>query len=188
MGSATGLVVVTPPAVEPVTLDEAKDYAGIRGSSFDTRIAMFITAARVRLEQDNGRSYIHTTRRYTLDWWPVEQAVIKPPYAPLASVTSITYVDAAGDTQTWAADQYQVDLTTEPGRIARAYGVSWPVIRGDLGGIQIVYVSGHGAAASDVPQEYRLAILDIVRQMWDMPGAYPEGVPAGMPQTEAGKI
>ncbi len=182
MANGYGLVVVTKPAVEPVTLDEAKDAIGVRGSAFDSKVSLTITAARVRLEKRLGMSFINTTRRMSFDAWPTSPGIIYPPYTPLSSVSSITYVDTAGDTQTWGADQYQVDTDSDPGRLTLAYAATWPSLRGDLAGVKITYVSGYGSAASDVPDEYRVAILDLVRVMYDLPGEYPSALPASVEQ------
>jgi uncharacterized phiE125 gp8 family phage protein len=52
------------------------------------------------------------------------------PRVPLVSVTSITYVDTAGTTQTLASSVYSVD--TAQGVIYLAYGQVWPSTRADL--------------------------------------------------------
>ena len=45
------LTVITPPATEPITLNEMKLHSRIDGSDDDTLIEGLITAARMQLEQ-----------------------------------------------------------------------------------------------------------------------------------------
>lgn len=40
-----------------------------------------------------------------------------------------------------------VDTTTEPGRIAPAYGQIWPIVRQQLASVQVTFTAGYGAAA-----------------------------------------
>ena len=46
---------------------------------------------------------------------------------PLQSVTTVTYVDPSGTTQTLASNRYVVDVNNEPGRMAPSVGSVWPV-------------------------------------------------------------
>ena len=47
--------------------------------------------------------------------------------ANLQSVTSITYTDSDGESQTWAADQYEVKTDPLVGYVKLATDCSWPV-------------------------------------------------------------
>lgn len=178
--SGYGLVVTAAPSVEPVTLDEAKTYIGVRGSSKDDDIRRQIKAVRLRVEDYLGRKLIHTTMRQSMDAWPTG-GLFRPPYSPLSSVSSITYVDGDGDTQTWSSSNYDVDTDMEPGRIAPAYGVTLPTLRGDIAGVKLTYVVGYGDSASDVPDGIRDAILKMLRESYDMPaGVHSVAFPAGL--------
>ena len=57
------------PLLEPVTLDELKDFAHIDGSDEDTTIEGFITAARVASEKYTGRAFISQTITMKMDYW-----------------------------------------------------------------------------------------------------------------------
>ena len=70
---------------------------------------------------------------------------------PLSSVTSITYLDTDGATQTLAADQYVVDAISQPARISRAYNVDWPDTRVQNNAVKVRFVAGYGVASA-VPQ------------------------------------
>ena len=81
------------------------------------------------------------------------------PRPPLQSVTSITYVDDAGDTQTLSSSLYQVDTKSQPGRIIPAYGESWPTVRSNtLNAVTVNFVAGYGDDPEDVPAGLRHAV------------------------------
>jgi uncharacterized phiE125 gp8 family phage protein len=73
----------------------------------------------------------------------VEESTIWLPKPPLQSVSSIQYVDAAGDTQTLAAANYRVDADDEPARITPAYGLSWPTARQVTKAVTVIFIAGH---------------------------------------------
>ena len=64
-------VLVDGPAVEPLTLDEAKARAGLYWVSPDPRddlMTAFIKAARQQVEQDTGLALLTQTRAVTFTW------------------------------------------------------------------------------------------------------------------------
>lgn len=104
----------------------------------------------------------------TLDYFP---RAIGLPYPPLQSVTSITYVDAAGVTQTWAGADYTVDVSDDFARIYPAYGLDYPTELRDIPrGIKVRFVVGYGSTpetlaaplAASAPAAARQAIKLIV--------------------------
>ena len=98
------------------------------------------------------RSLVNTTFTLKLDAYPTE---IRPPRSPLSSVTSITYVDTDGNTQTEASSVYNVDTDTEPGRVSLAVNQSWSDTREQNNAVVVTFVAGYGAAASNVPAALR---------------------------------
>lgn len=98
------------------------------------------------------------TATYTLklDRFPFDD-YIDLPKPPLVSVTSVSYVDLTGATQTFSASRYEVDTDGEPGRIYLKYGESWPSTRTQRNAVTIVFVAGYGDA-SDVPENIKHSI------------------------------
>jgi len=128
----------------------------------NSEIASLITDARRAAEGILDRALITQTWELTLDRFPFYSAdntrsEILLPRPPLQSVTSITYTDIDGATQTLASANYKVDTIGEPGRVVPAYGLSWPSTRNEINAVTVRYVCGYGAAAT-VP-------ADIVRWM-----------------------
>jgi hypothetical protein len=74
----------------------------------------------------------------------------------------VTYRDTAGALKTWAATNYIVEAPAGPrcqrGRLALAYGISWPTTYGQIGDVTVRFVCGYANAAS-VPYLLKAAML-----------------------------
>ena len=134
-----GLVLVTAPATEPVTLVEAKDHLRLEISDDDTLVTSLIVSAREFAEQETHRQLVTATWKLTLNSFPSE---IRLPLPPLQSVSSLKYLDTDGTQQTLASSNYDVDTDSEPGRICLAYGKSWPSIRSVKNSIEVEFICG----------------------------------------------
>ena len=150
------LSVVTAPAVEPVTLETAKTHLRIDGTDDDAKVSSVIVSARQWVEQYLRRALISQSLKLTRDIWAEEMFLPRP---PLRSVTSITYVDGDGVSQTASASIYDVDTASDPGRVLLGYEQEWPDIRAHQNAIAITYMAGYGTARADVPESIREAIL-----------------------------
>ena len=148
-----GLVQTVEPAIEPVSVQDVREYLHADAAD-DPVLQNLIVAARRYAEDTTGRQFIDATWQLTLDggWGGIEIALDRP---PLSSVTSVQYVDTAGDTQTLAATEYDVDTNPEPGRIVQAFSKTWPSVRGHIDDVTITYVAGYGTLATDVPEGLR---------------------------------
>lgn len=163
---AGDVAVITGPAVEPVTLTEAKLHLRVDHSTDDTLITSLIVAARQYVEDVTWRALVTQTLEVTLDDWPDGEMLVLP-RPPLASVTSVKYVDSDGTETTWAAGNYQVVTQGTPGRLVLAYGVSWPsVTLRAANGITVRYVAGYGLAAA-VPDLLKTAIKLMVGHWYE---------------------
>lgn len=147
----------------PVTLDEAKIHLRGVTTAEDRYVDALCLAATAFAEKFQNRTYVSRERVMVLDEFPT---VIRPPYPPLVSVTSIVYVDTDGDDQTLASANYRVDAVTEPGRITVAYGLSWPSIRSVTNAVTITYEAGYGTAAA-VPDDVKAAIRLLVGHLFE---------------------
>lgn len=115
----------------------------------DPLLNMLIAAARQEAETELRRALVTQTWDLYLDAFPYWE--IRLPKPTLQSVTSITYVDTDGVTQTLDASDYLVDTASEPGRVTPVFGGVWPVTRWQTNAVKIRFVCGYGAAAA-VPQ------------------------------------
>lgn len=150
---------------EPITKAEAKSFARQDDATDDTLIDTLIEAAREWCESFTGRAFIKQTWTQIIDWsFP---GVIQLPYAPLTSVSSITYIDTAGTSQTLASSEYTVDIQKEPGRVYEAWTKTWPTTRFIRQAVTVTYLAGYGNAASDVPVPLKTAVRQLVLHWYD---------------------
>ncbi len=126
----------------PVTLDEVKGHRRITHTAENTLITGMIGAATALAQNDTNRQFVCATFRLKLDRW---YSKIYLPVGPYVSLTSITYSDANGDTQTLASTEYTVISSEEPAYICLAYLKTWPTLRAIPDAITITFVAGYAA-------------------------------------------
>lgn len=142
------------PTVEPLTVDQVMEH--LRLDEYETMLPLLIASARASAEAATSLALMTQTLDLYLDAFPAAEIVL--PRSPLQSVTSITYTDTDGATQTLAASEYQVDTASAPPRIVPAYGKSWPSTRQQINAVKVRFVCGHTDAAS-VPADVKAWML-----------------------------
>lgn len=156
------LKVTTPPASTPVTTAEAKTHMRIDHDGDDAYIAGLIAGARDFLQSVCGKTFFTTTYTLKLDRFPTDD-YIDMPMPPLATVTSISYEDTAGDTQTFSSASYTVDTYPEPGRIYVDRSVGWPSVYDQRNAVTIVYTAGYAT----VPDNIKQAVLLLTAEWYE---------------------
>lgn len=162
-----GLVLVTGPTSDPISLAEARAHARVTSDDDDGLIVGYILAARQYIEEITGRALLSKIFDFKIDGWP-RSAEIELPRVPLISVISVSYVDTAGATQSLAADQYQVVTSDLIGRIVPAYGVTWPQVRSQPESVTVRFDAGHGTNPGSIPEALRQAVLLLVGYWYDV--------------------
>ncbi len=158
------------PAAEPVTLAEAKLHLNITADDDNTPITDWIVTAREYVEGFTGRQLVTATWTWKLDAFP---EVMRPPFPPIQTVTSIAYVDTSGDSQTVDSSVYTLDADSEPGRIFLAFGQTWPAVRAIRNAITVTFVAGFGDLDA-VPDHYKSAIKMLLDDYYEHRGAQSE--------------
>lgn len=154
-------VLVTPATDTPVSLPDAKLHLRVTHNAEDAEILSLITDATRFCEDRIGQQFITATWRYSLSCFSGDCLFI--PRAPLISVTSITYIDTNGASQTLASNLYQVDTDHRPGRILPTRLTFWPDIDTEtINPVKVTYTAGYGATADDVPPAAKRAIKFMV--------------------------
>lgn len=171
-------------ATRVVSLGDIKEQLAIDGTDLDTYVGTLIEAATVYCQKATHLKFLTATCIDYLDSFP---NVIRPRWSPLSSVTSITYVDTAGTTQTWSDTEYDVDTDPTPGRIVPAYGEDYPTIRSDpMLAVTVTYVAGYGTAASDIPETLTHAVKMLVTEWFYRRGEVSEAnLPSIPPAVDA---
>lgn len=137
-----GYETTVPPKFEPVSLFEFKKSLRLctTDTDEDSYLSSLLFAARDAVERYQKRSIVQRTVKMTLDGLC---DVILPVLPNLVSVSSITYLDTAGDEQTLSTDYYNVDTTSMVGRITKAYAVAYPSTYSVESAVTVNYVSGY---------------------------------------------
>lgn len=150
-----GLTLVSPPTGLVVTDESAKTYCRVDGTADDAAIAELVAAATDYVEQWLGRSLLEQTWRLSLDGFADEMLL---PRGPVRGVSSIKYTDVAGDEQTLGTEIYTADLDSDPQRVLRTAGASWPAVAQGPNSVRIQFVAGY----ETVPPSVTLAIRRLV--------------------------
>lgn len=156
------VTIITPPASEPITLDEAKAFLRVDGDDDDSVITDAIASARETIENLTGRQLITATLEGAMDsfagdWIDRSQRLIdhrgaghsrhddlsiRLPRSPVQSVTSVQYIDGAGALQTLDPSLYIVDVRSITPRITPLFGTCWPPIRPQPNAVVVRFVAG----------------------------------------------
>ncbi len=171
--------LITAPALEPVTLADAKAHLRLDADDDDQLLNAAIVAARVHVEALTRRLLIEQGWRVYLDQWPKKRIVRLTP-APLISVDAVTVYDANGDPTVVSEDDYEVDAVAVPGRLVLS-GAAPVVVGKAVNGIEIDVTAGYGPSSIEVPAPLRQAVMMLVAHWYehrgvvghDMAGAIP---------------
>jgi hypothetical protein len=164
-----GLVLISPPAVEPVTLYELKEFLRVDAddSSQDNVIATLAMSARTWVEAMLKRKLVQQTWRILLDFFPGYYAMVtgQPgsspvlsgpallagiryaivlPYPPVNAIENFQYENGNGVVTVMnPATDYLQDLQSNPARLTPPFGQMWPVARVALNAVQLDYQVGY---------------------------------------------
>ncbi|HEV2463551.1 MAG TPA: head-tail connector protein [Acidobacteriaceae bacterium] len=164
------LLTIAPPASEPVTLAQMKQYARVDFTDDDTLWPLLIAAAREWCEVYTQRRFVLRTMRLYMDFFPgyvdfklAGQKVSSPfvsgsnavlvgiryaialPYPRVRGIAQFLYQDQNGEPQQMiAATDYIQDIQSQPARLTPLFGSMWPVARVVANAVQVDYVTGYG--------------------------------------------
>jgi len=161
-----GYKLKTAPTIEPITLAEAKIHLKVDSDTTDDLlISALISAAREACEKYTGRVFIEQSWEYVFEDFKDDEIELDNP--PLISVTSLTYKDISGVTETIATSVYDVDTHSYPGSIFLKFGQLWPLVQDVENAIMVTYKAGYGATAASVPASIMAAMLLIIGHLYE---------------------
>lgn len=143
-------VVVTEPAVEPLSLAEVKHRLRVSSSADDNDLKTLIIAARRQVEKDLTMACLVPT---VIDQWmdrPPTTEVMTLTRWPLQSVASIKSYDSSNVETTFDASNYIVDTSSRPGRVILNTGVVWPQALRSHRALVVRHTSGFSGTAKTV--------------------------------------
>lgn len=160
------LVLTGGPAVEPVTLAEAKAHLRVDGSAEDTLISSLIITSRLHVEAALGLAMITQSWSYFLDAWPPGD-VLALPLRPVQSIAAVKLYAPDESVEVVPSDIYLLDGAGTPARLVRHGSLPWPKPARTANGIEVAFVAGYGAAAANVPAPIRQAILLLIAHWYE---------------------
>jgi uncharacterized phiE125 gp8 family phage protein len=158
--------LITPPAIEPVTLIAAKAHLRVEISDDDDLIGALITAARVHVEVATRRVMITQSWRIYRDDWP-PSGMIDLRITPLQSVDAVIVYDISGNPTTLPPGAYQVDKTSVPARLVLKQPITTVAPGQLINGIEIDVTAGYGLSGASVPQPLQLAMMMLVARWYE---------------------
>ncbi|MFM9943209.1 MAG: head-tail connector protein [Hyphomicrobiaceae bacterium] len=160
------LVLTSGPALEPVTLAEAKAHLRLDSTADDALLQSLIITSRLHIEAALGLALITQSWSWTLDQWPKGQRLS----FPLRPVQAVAHV------KLWRRDtssiivpltEFILDGHGNPARLVPA-GLT-PLSEPDrpVNGIEVAFTAGFGGAPADVPAPIRHALLLLITHWYE---------------------
>lgn len=149
-------IITAPSAV--LTLEQLRRHCKIdppdSANDVDTDLSAALAAAHAHAQHYAGISIGSQTLELALDVFP--DGAIQLPQGPVTAVSSVTYVDSAGDTQTLASSAYSLDDYSTPQWLLPAVDTVWPDTYEAANAVKVRYVAGAATLDAAVAQSLRL--------------------------------
>jgi len=175
-------ILLTAPAVEPLSLAEAKAFLRVEHNDDDDVIGALIASARIHVEAQTRRALVTQSWRLTLDAWPADGRLAVRP-APLIALTAARVYDesdnaGALDLQAFVVDTAGSQLAFAPWALAQPGRA--------VAGIELDVSVGYGDAVSAVPEPLRHAVRLLTAHWYENRGITGSG--SVLPTTVAALI
>lgn len=154
-----GTKVITPPAAV-LDLEQLRRHCKIdppdATNDADDDLTAALAAAHATAQHYTGISIGSQTLELALDEFP--EGGIQLLQGPVTSITSVSYVDENGDTQTLASSAYSLDDYSTPAWLLPAADTDWPSTYAAANAVKVRYVAGASALDGAVAQALRLLV------------------------------
>ena len=135
----------------------------------DEYLESLLKVAQNWAEEYTNRKLLKQRWKLYLDNWPSGDS-INLPYAPLSSApsTAVRYKDSDSSTVTFASSQWELDTNSIPGRLCLKYNEDWPTATlWNVNPISIEFKCGYGNSSSDIPPEFKQAMLLLIGDLYE---------------------
>lgn len=158
-------ILIAPPAVEPIGLDETKAWLRIETVAEDELVGTLIASARLVVENLTRRVLVAQTWRLVLD--ELSPRGVRLPFSPVRSVV-IRIFDAAGAPSIVPAQDYS--LVAEGGDTRVKFAALPPQPGRQKAGVEIDVEAGFATNAEGVPAPLRQAMRLLVARWYENRG------------------
>ena len=160
-------ILLAPPALEPITLADAKGWLRLDTSAEDDLVSVLIVSARMIVEATTRRMLLTQSWRLVFDGWP-QNGIVRIPLAPFQSLTAMRVYDANNVALPVSSGLAILDASPDA---ARLYFPGNPPMPGRaIAGVEIDVVVGYGAAAASIPEPIRQALRMLVARWYENRG------------------
>lgn len=167
--------LIQPPALEPVSVAEARQWLRDDSLEEDQIIQTLIVSARMTLESYTRRFMIEQRWRLMFDLWPASVAFeqrLEIPFTPCGAIDAIHVYDGADNPCPLDAASFRLSTSSDNPRLLF---LSQPPAPGrNYEGIEIDITAGYGAQPNDTPAPLRRALLMLVAAWRENRGDLPE--------------
>ena len=182
--------VTAPASVTPISVDEVKLHLRISSSTEDAYLLDLINVATDLLQEYCHRKFIQQEITGWLDaenlmsnWWEgsivaainaiASLRTIELPWTPAISVTSVSMFTLDDLEIVVDSDTYRVDAVDQamPARITLKESAVWPGgSYRNQNSMKVVWLSGYGPSASDIPAGLKMALKHMVAYLYNNRG------------------
>lgn len=171
---AIGSVTTEPVSLETARLHLRLDTEGSPPSHpDDALVEALITVSREAVENFTELTLAVNDFQMKMDVFPT--AEINLGTWPVNSITSITYTDANGATQTISSADYALDTFSKPAQITLAYGKTWPMVRNQPNAVTVTFEAGYtgdtSPVSNELPKALKQAMLLTITDLYENRGA-----------------
>lgn len=153
-------IKIITPAAAVLTLEQLRRHCRIDppdlANDADDDLTAALAAAQAHAQHYTGLSIGSQTLELALDEFP--EGGIQLLQGPVTSITSVTYVDTAGATQTLSGSAYSLEDYSTPQWLLPAVDTEWPDTYATANAVKVRYVAGAATIDCAVAQALRLLV------------------------------
>ena len=178
-------ILLTPPAVEPISLTQAKIWLRIDHSHEDELISALIASARLVVESAARRMLVLQTWRIVMDQWPSADIII-----PLAPVRRVLALRTLNDVDAGVVAPPSTYIAATSGGVGRIRFLTAAIApQKKIGGVEIDVELGFGSGPEGVPETLKTAMRLLIARWYEQRGdVESDGVFERMPPAVASLI
>lgn len=156
------MFLVTPPALEPVTIADARAFLRISTESEDEILRRIIKTARELVEAEAGLALVDQTWRLRVDRWPRSGRLAIFKY-PVKAVTAVVAYRPDGSAISLEPEEFMLQHGRRPQRV---YMAQYPDAQ-TFCGLEVDFIAGFGETGVEVPDALKQAILTLTAHLYE---------------------
>lgn len=171
------MFLVMPPALEPVTIADARAFLRLSTDSEDDILHRLLVTARELVEAETGLALIDQTWRLRVDRWPRSGRLALFRY-PVRAVTAVVAYRPDGTAISFSPEEFVLHQGRRPQRV---YMAQYPDAA-DFTGLEVDFLAGFGETPETVPDTLKQAILSLAAHLYESrAGVDSAAAPASFP-------